>query len=203
MEKRIKILFFLLVFKSLNSQENSLSLSVTKIVRWHFFNVNNQLKLKNNLAIQVGLGLNVSQIFNESYFKTRIYIYPYPRKFIQNFCVNYGIKRYINLSSFDTKIYFSYNHSLSKTPYIYKTNFTYNNEVYSVVSISQPKFTLIHNINIGLETPVSQQINFFTNIGLGQTLFWYNRNNIVKLLVELGFRYSFSSKSDTSKNKQE
>jgi hypothetical protein len=118
--------FFLFLLICLNvsffqAQNKSLQLSVNRLSRWHFINLSYRYEFKNKIELHLGMGYNITHLFNEGNYSNKLFISPYEQKFINNLALDYGIKKYFQLESLTTKLYLNYVHNLTKPTFIYRS----------------------------------------------------------------------------------
>lgn len=187
-------LFSTVLLPSFFSQNHSVDLGFSRTLRWHFMNTDYHYTWKNGLDLKLGLGLNVTQYFNENYFHTKLFIHPLSEKFTDRFSVNYGIRKYFQLKEPSARWFLSYDHSLMKSKFIYKSSYVVDNVPYYAILITDKGFLFNHSISVGLDTKLSSNLRFNCAIGINQIINESIRSRPFKLRFQVGFNYCFKKR---------
>jgi hypothetical protein len=164
-------------------------LSVNRFARWHFMNLSYRHEFKNKIELQFGLGYNITQVFNEYYYTSDLFIHPYSEKLLNRFSLDYGIKKYFYLDGLTTKLFINYTNSLLYTDFIYKTYYVVDSETFTSIKIHNKSFLYNQSLNFGLQTKLKTKLDFTTSIGINHIVNELISNNPIKLRFEMGFVY--------------
>lgn len=192
MKKTINISIFLFLSVVHYGQSNNMDFNISKTARWHFLNANFSHEFKNSFEFNIGAGFNITQLFNDNYFSYEIFIRPLPEKFMDRFSLNYGVKKYFQIKDLPTRWYVSYNQSLMSTKFIYKNYYVVDGQAFYQTIISDKGLLFNHNLNIGLQTKLSQKIDFNMSMGLNHIINENIANNPIKMRFEVGFFYNLA-----------
>lgn len=197
MKKPLFILLFSVgCFLSAFSQNNSLNAGISRTMHWHFLNADYHHTFRNDLDLKLGIGFNVTQFFNENYMDYKLFLRPFPEQFSDRFSLNYGIQKYFAIQDLPTRWYLSYDHSLMKTKFIYKSYYVVDSIPYSQILTVDKGLLFNHSLSVGLDTKLLSGFNFNCNVGLNHIMNEHIGNQILKLRLELGFAYNFRKRKE-------